>query len=66
MPDPSLAPADDHKAQPLSSLDQLLIPFYEAMKPPEQFRIGAEAEKFGVDALTGAPLPLRTSNGAGS
>jgi glutamate--cysteine ligase len=47
----------DPKAQPISSLDQLLVPFHEAMKPKERHRIGAEAEKFGVDAATGAPLP---------
>jgi glutamate--cysteine ligase len=50
-------PSADAQAQPLVSLDQLLIPFHEAMKPVEQHRIGAEAEKFGVDAVTGAPLP---------
>jgi glutamate--cysteine ligase len=42
--------------QPITSLDQLLVPFHEAIKPPERYRIGAEAEKFGVDAATGAPL----------
>jgi glutamate--cysteine ligase len=56
MVDPSPAHAHDPKAQPLTSLDQLLIPFHEAIKPVEQHRIGAEAEKFGVDAATGAPL----------
>src|SRR6185369_14607623 len=44
-------------SQPLTTLDDLLIPFHEAIKPEAQFRIGAEAEKFGVDAETGAPLP---------
>jgi len=47
----------DPKAQHLTTLDQLLVPFHEAMKPVEKHRIGAEAEKFGVDAATGAPLP---------
>ena len=37
--------------------DDLLIPFHEAIKPRSEFRIGAEAEKFGVDATTGAALP---------
>jgi glutamate--cysteine ligase len=56
---PSLHPAqaDDPKAQHLTTVDQLLIPFHEAMKPMERYRVGAEAEKFGVDAVTGAPLP---------
>lgn len=57
MADHSTAPAEDPKAQHLSTIDQLLVPFHEAMKPPERHRIGAEAEKFGVDAVTGAPLP---------
>lgn len=57
MADPSPAHAPDVHAQDLSSLDQLLIPFHEAMKPTERHRIGAEAEKFGVDATTGAPIP---------
>jgi glutamate--cysteine ligase len=57
MADLSAAPADSPQAQHLTTLDQLLIPFHEAMKPVEQHRIGAEAEKFGVDAVTGAPLP---------
>jgi len=41
----------------LTTFDDLLIPFHEAIKPEEQHRIGAEAEKFGVDGQTGAPLP---------
>lgn len=44
-------------SQLLTTLDDLLIPFHEAIKPESQFRIGAEAEKFGVDAETGAPVP---------
>lgn len=41
----------------LTSIDDLLRPFHEAEKPVEQHRIGAEAEKFGVDTETGAPIP---------
>jgi glutamate--cysteine ligase len=41
----------------VTTLDDLLIPFQEAIKPVAQHRIGAEAEKFGVDTETGAPLP---------
>jgi glutamate--cysteine ligase len=52
-----MADTNDPKAQPIRSLDQLLVPFHEAMKPVDRHRIGAEAEKFGVDAVTGAPLP---------
>ncbi len=43
--------------QPVRTLDDLCIPFFHAIKPAHQHRIGAEAEKFGVDALTGAALP---------
>lgn len=43
--------------QPIRSEEDLLLPFHEAIKPRSEFRIGAEAEKFGVDASTGAALP---------
>jgi len=36
--------------------DELVSVFTEAEKPFQQFRIGAESEKFGVHAQTGAPL----------
>ena len=36
--------------------DDLVSVFSQAEKPPGQFRIGAENEKFGVHKLTGAPL----------
>ena len=49
--------ASDPKAQVLESLDDLIFPFQESIKPEEQHRIGAEAEKFGVDATTGAAIP---------
>lgn len=39
------------------SYDDLFRPFYEAMKPPSSWRIGAEAEKFGVHATTLRPIP---------
>src|SRR5687767_7134864 len=41
----------------LTSIDELLFPFHESIKPEASFRMGAEAEKFGVDATTGAALP---------
>ena len=49
--------ASDSKAQVLESREDLLAPFFEAMKPEELHRIGAEAEKFGVEASTGKALP---------
>src|SRR5262245_29669165 len=41
----------------LRTFDELVIPFHAAVKPRSEHRIGAEAEKFGVDAKTGAALP---------
>ncbi len=49
--------ADGHHAQLLRTREDLFEIFHSAMKPASAFRIGAEAEKFGVDATTGAPLP---------
>jgi glutamate--cysteine ligase len=43
--------------QPILSADDLLYPFHHAIKPEGLHRVGAEAEKFGVDAQTGAALP---------
>src|ERR1700712_3097625 len=37
--------------------DDLLAPFYESFKPEDAWRVGAEAEKFGVLEDTYAPLP---------
>ena len=42
----------------LSGPDDLLQPFYESCKPRSAFRVGTEAEKFGVLAESGAPLPF--------
>lgn len=47
------------KARPIRTVDDLVGVYYEAIKAPNERRIGAEAEKFGVDAKTGAPLPYR-------
>src|SRR5882672_9306297 len=38
------------------SYDDLFVPFQQSMKPRSEWRIGAEAEKFGVDEATHAPL----------
>ncbi len=43
--------------------DELELPFVRACKPREAFRVGAEAEKFGVDAKTGAPLRYAGDHG---
>jgi glutamate--cysteine ligase len=42
--------------EPIRSRDDLLSPFVEACKPRPEWRIGPEAEKFGVFA-SGAPVP---------
>lgn len=49
--------AEQTASPELASEEDLLSLFYDAIKTPEQFRIGAESEKFGVDASTGAALP---------
>jgi len=45
------------------SRDDLFLPFHEAIKPRDRWRIGAEAEKFGVIAATGAALPYEGERG---
>ena len=45
------------------SRDDLFRPFHEAIKPQGQWRIGAEAEKFGVVTATGAALPYDGERG---
>jgi len=45
------------------SYDDLLLPFHEAMKPKEQWRIGAEAEKLGVFEASGNALPYEGAPG---
>jgi len=44
--------------QPISSVDDLLEPFHTACKPPSEFRIGTEAEKFGWSLAEQWPLPF--------
>jgi glutamate--cysteine ligase len=43
--------------EPITGLDDLLEPFHSAEKPRSHWRVGAEAEKFGVFAADGAPFP---------
>jgi glutamate--cysteine ligase len=42
---------------PVRAIDELELIFHDAEKPSERHRIGAEAEKFGVDARTLEPIP---------
>lgn len=49
-------PASDADLRPVTDLDELCEVFRAAEKPNGPFRIGAEAEKFGVVERTGAPI----------
>lgn len=51
-----MADATAEDSRPIRGTDDLLAIFQAAEKPPSAFRIGAESEKFGVHAETGAPL----------
>jgi glutamate--cysteine ligase len=55
---PTPSSANDAPVRAIDELEQL---FRESEKPRTQHRIGAEAEKFGVDAETLAPLPYAGS-----
>ncbi|MCB9585582.1 MAG: glutamate--cysteine ligase [Polyangiaceae bacterium] len=46
----------DPAQAPIQSFDDLLQIFHESQQPVERWLIGAEAEKFGVDARTGEPI----------
>src|SRR6185503_18240731 len=48
---------------PIRDPDDLLEVFRTAEKPRQAWRIGAEAEKFGVDAKTGAPIQYEGERG---
>jgi glutamate--cysteine ligase len=43
--------------EPIRRRDDLLLPFVQAYKPREAWRIGPEMEKFGVFEATRAPVP---------
>ena len=58
-PHPQGAPHDP----PLRGEEELQLPFVQACKPREQWRVGAEAEKFGVAMVDGAPLHYRGGKG---
>lgn len=46
----------ESEKRPIRKAEDLLEIFHTSEKPPNEWRIGAEAEKFGVDATTGAPV----------
>lgn len=55
----------DIKDTPITDLDQLLEPFHDALTPRSRWRIGTEAEKFGV-TLAGEPIPYEGPRGVKS
>ena len=48
--------------KPIASYDDLLSLFHAAVKPPSEFRVGAEMEKFGVYE-DGKPIPYEGDSG---
>ena len=50
-------------APTIVDLDALLAPFYDAETPPDGWRVGTEAEKFGVHRRTGQPLSYDGDDG---
>jgi glutamate--cysteine ligase len=48
---------DRDPMQPLGRHDDLFLPFVDACKPRERWRIGPEIEKFGILEATRKPLP---------
>src|SRR5262245_20738734 len=55
VPPMATQPNDDDE-RPIHGLADLVSVFEPAEKPADRFRIGVEAEKFGVHAPTGAPI----------
>jgi len=51
------------KARPIRGIDDLLEPFYRAEKPPSLWRVGVEAEKFGVYTDSGRALTYEGERG---
>src|SRR6185503_8344932 len=49
-------PQNQDDERPISGLADLVSVFEAAEKPPERYRIGVEAEKFGVHAPSGEPV----------
>ena len=48
---------------PISSKEELARFFLEAFKPPDQWKMGIEFEKLGVDPATGKAIPYSGKNG---
>jgi glutamate--cysteine ligase len=54
--------AESLSEKPITSYDELLSLFHEAVKPVAEFRVGAEMEKFGVFE-SGEPIPYDGEHG---
>ena len=55
---PAAAVTTEHQQlEPIRRREELLVPFTEAFKPREAWRIGPEMEKCGVFEATGRPVP---------
>lgn len=61
--DPHPHIARTNGAEPPLREEELELPFVQSCKPREQFRVGAEAEKFGVRLGNGAPLHYQGEGG---
>jgi glutamate--cysteine ligase len=55
--------SNDSDHRQIRDLDELAADFHRVHKPRSEWRIGCEAEKFGVNAETGAPLGYDGQNG---
>ncbi len=49
--------------RPIAAPDDLLAPYHAAQKPRDAWRVGTEAEKFGVYAADGQPIPFEGARG---
>ena len=52
----TIAPSPEDRAERLTDVAQLSEPFHAAEKPRDVWKIGSEAEKFGILAPNGEPL----------
>ena len=48
---------------PITSKEELARFFLDAFKPPDDFRLGVEFEKLGVDPTTGKAVPYSGEGG---
>lgn len=63
MAPPATPDVADDGAALITDPGDLVEFFHQSQKPPELWRVGGEAEKFGVDARTGAPIGYEGDRG---